>query len=64
MLNNNNIHDAVKLWLNDELNAIKLYGIIDNWDVSDITNMDNLFYGANNFNNNINKWNVSNVTTM
>ena len=64
MLNNNSIHDVVKLWLNDELNAIKLYGIIDNWDVSDITNMDNLFYGANNFNNNINKWNVSNVTTM
>lgn len=36
----------------------------NNWDVSTITNMADLFNGASIFNQNINNWNVSNVTNM
>lgn len=43
-------------------------GNIGNWDVSVVTNMNNLFLGAAVFNNggspSINNWNVGNVTTM
>ncbi len=37
---------------------------ISNWDVSNVTNMQYMFFYADNFNQNINSWNVSNVTTM
>ena len=36
---------------------------IGNWDVSNVTNMSNMFYGTS-FNRNINSWNVSAVTDM
>lgn len=36
----------------------------NNWDVSTITNMADLFNGASIFNQNISNWNVSNVTNM
>ena len=44
--------------------VIKLFGKIENWDVSNVTNMDHLFYGANYFNQPLNKWNVSKVEYM
>ena len=44
--------------------VIKLFGKIENWDVSNVTNMDRVFYGANSFNQPLNKWNVSKVTSM
>ena len=37
---------------------------INNWDVSNVTNMCEMFYETNNFNQSLNKWNVSNVTNM
>jgi gliding motility-associated-like protein len=37
---------------------------INSWNTSTITQMDNLFYGAANFNQNIGSWNTSAVTSM
>jgi len=37
---------------------------ISKWDVSNVTNMENMFYYATNFNQDISKWNVSKVTNM
>ena len=40
------------------------YGSIENWNVSNITDMSSMFYYCTNFNQDISKWNVSNVTNM
>ena len=40
------------------------FGNIHNWNVSNVTNMDNMFYNASSFNQPLNNWNVSNVTNM
>ena len=37
---------------------------IDSWDVSNVTNMDGMFYGAASFNQDISNWDVSNVIGM
>ena len=42
----------------------KLFGKIENWDVSNVTNMSSLFANAHSFNQPLNKWNVSNVRYM
>ena len=40
------------------------YGSITEWDVSNVTNMEYLFYNRESFNGNISSWDVSSVTTM
>ena len=35
---------------------------IGDWDVSNVSNMSYMFYGAKKFNKNINNWNISNNT--
>ena len=42
----------------------KKYGEINNWDVSNVTDMTQMFYNAESFNQPLNKWNVSKVTNM
>ena len=37
---------------------------LDNWDVSNVTNMAHMFHNCVNFNQPLNNWNVSNVTNM
>jgi surface protein len=37
---------------------------IDNWDVSNTTQLSNVFFGAKDFNQPLNNWNVSSVTRM
>lgn len=59
-----NIHVAVDLWLSDQPLAETTYGHISNWNTSNVTDMSNLFYGANDLNDPIGNWDVSNVTTM
>ena len=39
-------------------------GDISGWDVSNVTNMREMFYGANKFNQDISNWDVSNVENM
>jgi surface protein len=38
--------------------------VIGDWDVSEVTNMNELFAGNKNFNEPLNNWNVSKVTEM
>jgi surface protein len=40
------------------------HGPIGHWDVSRITNMENLFYGKHSFDNDLSKWNTGAVTNM
>ena len=40
------------------------YGKIEDWDTSNVTSMENLFFGKSTFNEDISKWNTSNVTNM
>jgi len=37
---------------------------LNNWNVSKVTNMSEMFYGASSFNQPLNNWNVSNVKEM
>ena len=62
-LTNLTIREAVSLWMRNKDEAIRIYGHISNWDVSNVTDMSNLFRGTN-FNKPIGNWNVSNVTSM
>jgi len=44
--------------------TVSQYGEIDVWDVSQVTNMDSLFYEKLTFNGDVSKWNVENVLSM
>jgi surface protein len=59
---------AVDKWVKndskDRKNLINIYGPIEYWDVSNVTDMSNLFYDCNIFNEDISRWDVSNVTDM
>ena len=37
---------------------------LNNWNVSNVKDMRDMFWGATSFNQPLNKWNVSNVTDM
>ena len=55
---------AVKEYLRDERSAIRKYGDISGWDVSNVTDMKFMFRYAESFNGDLSKWNVSNVRNM
>ena len=63
---NDNIKQAVDEWCKDnsenKINSIKKYGPISKWDVSNVTNMSEMFYKAKEFNQDISGWDVSKVT--
>ena len=62
-LTNTNIQTAVNAWIADT--SIAEYGgHINFWDVSNVTDMSNLFEQKTTFNEDISSWDVSNVTTM
>ena len=63
-ITNDNIHEAVDLWLSDECSATLTYGYISDWDVSNVTYMDSLFYESTSFNGDLSSWDVSSVTDM
>ena len=65
------VHDALRRAVKDYLaggarkeDIKKKYGEINNWDVSNVTDMTQMFYNAESFNQPLNKWNVSKVTNM
>jgi len=63
-LNDDNIQTAADAWVSDSASAESIYGPIVDWDVSNVTRMDRLFYNTTSFIQDISNWNVSNVTTM
>ena len=63
-IDDSNIEIAVDLWLNNRTAAIARFGLIQNWDVLDVTSMRNLFRDATTFDSNIVGWNVACVTNF
>ena len=61
-INTDNITDMSDLFKNEIFD--KLVFDVSNWDVSNVINMEGMFFGCDNFDNNLSKWNVSNVTNM
>ena len=57
------LRNAIDLYDENEEYAKKKYGVPNEWDVSNITNMSHMFSDSK-FNGNISEWNVSNVTNM
>lgn len=58
-LNDSNIHNVVDDYIEGRVN----YPNINSWDVSNVTNMTDLF-NSYDFNQPLNNWDVSNVTNM
>ena len=55
---------AVNDYVVDKHYGKKTYGRMNCWDVSDLTNLEELFYSYHTFNSNINCWDVRKVTKM
>ncbi len=60
---NDTIREAVKLHMINKEECNAKYGPIEEWDVSKVTDMSELFAGSG-FNHDISNWDVSNVTDM
>ena len=58
-LSTDNINDAVNSWITDATSATLVYGPIGQWDTGEITDMNLLFNGAADFNEDINAWSPS-----
>eukprot|EP01042_Synura_sphagnicola_P021003 gene21003-biopygen20555 len=59
------IHGAVAMWCSAQRSdAMLIYGPIGDWDVSSVTNLDGLFAGQRDFNDDVSRWDVSHVTSM
>ena len=56
--------NAVNMWATNSTTAETNFGHISKWDVSQITNMDNLFESLDTFNENLNDWDFSRVVSM
>ncbi len=63
-ITDSNIQTALVLWFSDPPTAITIYGRISDWDVSQVTDMSELFQFKSTFNDDISNWDVSSVTDM
>ena len=63
-LNDENIKEVVDLWIKKRKECIFKFGHISNWNTSQITNMSYLFHLKDDFNEDLSRWDVSNVITM
>ena len=52
---------AVDLWVSDNATALSTYGEINTWNVSQITDMSELFRDKTTFNDDISNWDVSHI---
>ena len=59
-----NLDEAIQIFMKDKKSSLNIFGDMNSWDVSKITNMSKLFDGYKNFNKDISNWDVSNVTNM
>ena len=65
--NDGSIKEAVKEWCKggDSMEAVKRrFGLIEEWDVSEVTDMVYLFMDQEEFNADLSRWDVSKVTDM
>ena len=62
-INDYSIRFAVNCWFNNQVMAIFHFGHISTWDVSNVTDMSELFMGRT-LTDDISMWNVSNVRNM
>ena len=58
------ITDMSRLFQDLSFDSSNFNGNISAWDVSNVTNMNSMFYRCTRFNGDISKWNVSKVTDM
>ena len=63
-ITDDNIRQAVNDWISTPASTQATYGNISDWDVSQVTDMSNLFKDKATFNDDISAWNVSSVTNM
>ena len=63
-INKECLQTAVDLWETDRPQALILYSQINTWDVTQITDMTNLFEGKTDFNSDISNWQTTQVTNM
>ena len=67
-ITNENIREIVNRYLSYNVNirseTIEIYGSINTWNVSNVTDMNRLFKNHEYFNEDISTWNVSNVINM
>merc|ERR1719291_1027640 len=61
---NDELKNAVKLWMTDESAAMSTYGHISQWKVAKITSMTALFRAASLFDQDLSAWDVANVSDM
>lgn len=58
------LRTAVQQWCDNRVIAQALYGDINDWDVSRVTDMTGLFSHSSDFNDCIDRWDVRHVTNM
>ena len=58
------ITDMSRLFQDISFDSSNFNGNISAWDVSNVTNMNSMFYRCKRFNGDISKWNVSKVTDI
>ena len=63
-INKIELQNVIDLYLENRGETIKKYGIMNEWDVSNITDLSQLFKDKKDFNEDISDWDVSNVKNM
>ena len=58
------IRTAARVWFADPAAAKARYGPIASWDVSEVTDLSDLFIDQAGFNEDLSRWDVSNVVNM
>ena len=63
-LDDKSIITVTSEWINNPIPVTNIYGLIENWDVRNVTNMNNIFTEYSDFNRNISNWDTGKVTNM
>lgn len=58
------IYQAVALWLTDRAAAVEQYGLLSDWITSEVTTMSYLFANATSFNEDVSGWDMQNVMSI
>ena len=63
-ISNTNVQNVVNSWFSSPNPVESTYGNITDWDVSNVTNMSQLFHENTDFDSDLSSWDISNVTNM